>query len=131
MFNCVFMRLLFRKMYSVLKVSKYVRTYKRVHLIIHLDLPCDNGSFSSVCCLSSFVFRLCVTYENKFFCNSLIAVLPICGFRNDNLRVGERESVILSWHTERCIFYLTWTTSQKGNCICCQPWWDSLICTQK
>ena len=33
MFNHVFMHLLFEKMYSVLNVSIYVKTYKRVHLI--------------------------------------------------------------------------------------------------
>ena len=41
MFNHVFIHLLFEKMYSVLKVSIYVLTYKHVHLIIHLGLPCD------------------------------------------------------------------------------------------
>ena len=44
MFNHVFMHLLLKGLYSVLKVSINVWIYKHVHLIIHLDLPCDNKS---------------------------------------------------------------------------------------
>ena len=49
MFNHVFVHLLFKKKYSVLKVSIYVQTYKGVHLTIDLDLPCHT-------CMTSCLF---------------------------------------------------------------------------
>ena len=62
MFNRVFMHLLFEKMYSVLKVAIYVKTCKRVYLIIQLGLLRDIT-------LNTFVLPLSCRIYNK---NTLI-----------------------------------------------------------
>ena len=77
MFNHVFVHLLFKKMYSVLKVSMYVQTYKRVHLIIHLDLPCDISN-------KKLGFQNCSNFFNsskrRFFVISRYLVDDVMGF---------------------------------------------------
>ena len=72
MFNHVSMHLLFKKMYSAIKLSIYVYTYKHVQLFIYLDLPCDIGvqrsGFQPLQLL--IVFRICKNMQESTWTKS-------------------------------------------------------------